>query len=177
VPVPDGDRLICLGVVTGAIGVRGELRVKVFTETPEGIADYGPLLTADGRRFEVKALRPAKGGVALRLKGIDSRDAAEALKGTELCVPRSAMGATADEDEFFYVDLIGLAAEDEAGMALGKVTAVHNFGAGDLLDIRLQATGKTVMLPFTRDTVPVVDIGGGRVVVRLDEEEGEGEPA
>ena len=173
-PGPD-DALICLGVVTGAIGVRGEVRVKTFTGTPEAIAAYGPLLTAAGGRFKVNNLRTAKGGVALKLKGINDRSAAEALKGTELCVPRSALGEP-EEEEFFHIDLIGLRAEDDTGEQIGSVIAVHDFGAGDLLEVRLGATGKTELVPFLKATVPTVDLEGGRIVVHLDEEEGEGEP-
>ncbi|MBI1180926.1 MAG: ribosome maturation factor RimM [Alphaproteobacteria bacterium] len=166
--------MVCLGAVAGAHGVRGEVRVKAFTEAPEGLAAYGPLTGVPGGRvFEVKALRAAKDAVVVRLSGVDDRDAAEALKGVQLCVPRTALGETEEEDSFFHVDLIGLAAEDEAGRPIGTVTAVHEFGAGDMLDLRLAESGKSVLVPFRRETVPVVDVKGGRVVVRLDETEGE----
>lgn len=176
-PAAGDDTLICLGVVTGAIGVRGELRVKTFTETPYGLNAYGPLVTAKGDRFKVKGVRPVKSGAGLKLEGINDRDAAEALKGTELCVARQALGEAGEDDEFYYVDLIGLRAEDKDGEAIGSVLAVQNFGAGDLLEIRLDKTGKTELVPFLEASVPVVDIKGGRVVVHLGEEEGEGEPA
>jgi 16S rRNA processing protein RimM len=165
--------------------VRGEVKVKTFTETPEGIAAYGPL-TGDpgGRVFRVKALRTVKDGVVARLDGIADRDAAEALKGTRLCVTRAALGEPEEEDSFFHVDLVGLRAEDETGQRLGTVVAVHEFGAGDMLEVRLGDTdegdtGKTALVPFRREAVPVVDVKGGRVVVRLDDEdeEAEGEPA
>ena len=173
------DGLVVLGAIAGAHGVRGEVKVKTFTETPEGIAAYGPL-TGDpgGRVFRLKGLRTVKDGVVARLDGIEDRDAAEALKGIRLCVSRAALGEPEEEDSFFHVDLIGLAAEDETGTKLGTVTAVHEFGAGDMLDVRLDATGRSVLVPFRRETVPMVDMKGGRVVVRLDDEEDEeGEPA
>jgi len=174
------EGLVVLGAIAGAHGVRGEVKVKTFTETPEAIAAYGPL-TGDpgGRVFRLKGLRTVKDGVVARLDGVEDRDAAETLKGTRLCVSRAAMGAPDEEDSFFHVDLIGLAAEDETGRKLGTVTAVHAFGAGDMLDVRLDEAGKSVLVPFRRETVPVVDVKGGRIVVRLDEEdeEAEGETA
>lgn len=180
------DGLVVLGAIAGAHGVRGEVRVKTFTETPDAIAAYGPL-TGDpgGRVFRVRALRTMKDGVVARLDGIADRDAAEALKGTRLCVTRAALGEPEEEDSFFHVDLVGLRAEDETGKALGTVVAVHEFGAGDMLEIRLGATdegdtgSRTALVPFRREAVPVVDVKGGRVIVRLDDEdeEAEGEPA
>jgi len=170
------EGLVVLGAIAGAHGVRGEVKVKTFTETPEAIAAYGPL-TGDpgGRVFRLKGLRTVKDGVVARLDGVEDRDAAEALKGTRLCVSRAAMGDPGEEDSFFHVDLISLTAEDEAGDKLGTVTAVHAFGAGDMLDVRLDDGGKSVLVPFRRETVPVVDVKGGRIVVRLDEEDDEAE--
>ena len=163
------DALHPLGVIVGAIGVRGEVRVKTFTETPEALGQYGPLTDETGQQvFKVKGLRQAKAGAAVRLKGVDDRNAAEALKGTQLCVPREALGETEDEDTFFHVDLIGLEAQDEDGKAVGTVQAVHDFGAGELLDIRLE-DGKSVLVPFTKEAVPVVDIKGGRLIAHLPE--------
>jgi 16S rRNA processing protein RimM len=172
------DGLVVLGAIAGAHGVRGEVKVKTFTATPEAIAAYGPL-TGDpgGRVFRLKGLRSVKDGVVARLDGIEDRDAAEALKGTRLCVTRAALGEPEEEDSFFHIDLIGLSAEDEAGAKLGTVVAVHEFGAGDMLEVRLEATGETVLVPFRREAVPVVDVKGGRVIVRLDDEDEEGEPA
>ena len=174
------EGLVVLGAIAGAHGVRGEVKVKTFTETPGAIAAYGPL-TGDpgGRGFRLKGVRTVKDGVVARLDGVEDRDAAEALKGTRLCVSRAALGDPDEEDSFFHVDLVGLRAEDETGTTLGTVTAVHAFGAGDMLDVRLGETGTSVLVPFRRETVPVVDVKGGRVVVRLDEEdeEAEGETA
>jgi len=172
------DGLVVLGAVAGAHGVRGEVKVKSFTEAPDAIAAYGPL-TGDpgGRVFRLTVLRTVKDGVVARIDGVADRDAAEALKGTRLCVTRAALGEPEEEDSFFHVDLIGLSAEDETGRGLGTVIAVHEFGAGDMLDVRLDETGKSVLVPFRRETVPVVDVKGGRIVIRPDDEEAEGEPA
>jgi 16S rRNA processing protein RimM len=136
------DGLVVLGAIAGAHGVRGEVKVKTFTETPEGIAAYGPL-TGDpgGRVFRLTGLRAVKDGVVVRIEGVADRDAAEALKGTRLCVSRAALGEPGEEDSFFHVDLIGLSAQGEAGAKLGTVVAVHEFGAGDMLEVRLEATG------------------------------------
>ncbi len=174
------DGLVCLGAIAGAHGVRGEVRVKTFTETPEGLTAYGPLTAVPGGRiFKVRGLRVVKDGVVARLDGVEDRDAAEALRGTQLCVSREALGDPDEEDSFFHVDLIGLRAEDDTGVVLGTVKAVHDFGAGEMLDIRLDETGKSALVPFRRETVPVVDVKGGRVVVHLidDTEDKEGEPA
>ncbi|MEN3975665.1 ribosome maturation factor RimM [Emcibacter sp. SYSU 3D8] len=170
------EGLVVLGAIAGAHGVRGEVKVKTFTEAPETIAAYGPL-TGDpgGRVFRVKGLRAVKDGAVVRLDGVEDREAAEALKGTRLCVSRAALGEPEEEDSFFHVDLIGLTAEDEAGTKLGTVIAVHAFGAGDMLDVRLDETGKSVLVPFRREMVPVVDLKGGRIVVRLDDEDEEAE--
>jgi 16S rRNA processing protein RimM len=165
------DGLVCLGAVAGAHGVRGEVKVKTFTEEPEGLAAYGPLTAVPGgRTYRVRSVRPAKGGAVVRLEGVTDREAAEALKGTQLCVSREALGETEEEDIFFHADLIGLVADDEAGRRIGTVTAVHDFGAGDMLEVLLDETGKSVFVSFRRETVPEVDVKGGRLVVRPDEE-------
>lgn len=169
------EGLVCLGVVTGAIGVRGEVRVKVFTETIEGISAYGALTgEPGGGRFEISGLRPARGGAAVRLAGVTDRDAALALKGVRLCVPRGALGdaddgtggggETRDEDVFFHVDLMGLEVRDEAGDVIGAVTAVHDFGGGDILEITGK-DGDAEMIPFLKETVPLVDLGAGYLVI------------
>ncbi len=158
--------LVLLGAITGAQGLKGEVVLKVFTETPDAISAYGPLRSEDGSvTVEIEALRPVKAGFAAKLKGVRDRNAAEALKGTGLYVTREALGETQDEDEFYHADLIGLAVEREGEGRIGFVTAVHDFGAGDLLEIALEAENKTVLLPFTKDAVPVVDIKGCRLVV------------
>ncbi len=169
--------LVCLGVVTGAIGVRGEVRVKIFTETIEGLSAYGALTgEPGGGRFEISGLRPARGGAAVRLAGVTDRDAALALKGERLCVPRGALGNADDgaggEETFFHVDLIGLEARDEAGDVIGAVTAVHDFGGGDILEITGKG-GDAEMIPFLKETVPLVDLGAGYLVIIPHEMKGD----
>lgn len=159
-----GEHLVCLGAVTGAIGVRGEVRIASYAEPPENIAAYGPLIAEPGGdQFVIETTRPVKGGLAARVRGIGDRDSAQGLKGKRLYVSRTALPEPGPED-YYHVDLVGLAVEDEEGMTIGTVTAVHNFGAGDLIEIEIGATGKRAMIPFTRDTVPLVDIVGRRLV-------------
>ena len=155
---------ICVARIGAPHGVRGEVKFWSFTADPAAVAGYGPFEAADGRLVEIDTLRPAKEFFVARLKGIADRDAAERLRNVELFVPRDRLPATADTDEFYHADLIGLAVVDEAGGALGTVTAMHNFGAGDLIEVRPPA-GDSVMLPFTQSVVPLVDIAGGRIVV------------
>jgi 16S rRNA processing protein RimM len=167
---------VCLGVVGAPHGVRGAVRIKTFTDAPEAITSYGALEDESGeRRFTLRVVGAAKGDgmVIATLSGIADRDRAEALRGLRLYLPRAALPATA-EDEFYHADLVGLAAALADGTTLGTVIAVHDFGAGDMLEVarggdRAQE-GPSVLVPFTRAAVPVVDIGGGRVV--LDPPEG-----
>ena len=154
---------ILLARIGAAHGVRGEVRVKSFTAEPMSLGDYGPLTAADGRRFDIERLRPAKQVVIAKFRGIDDRASAEALNGTELYVDREALPA-AGEDEFYHADLIGLTALREAGEALGTIVAIHDFGAGDILEIA-PARGPSLLVPFTRAAVPHVDMAGGRVIV------------
>lgn len=170
---PPGEGLICLGVITGAVGVRGEVKVKTFTEVPEAIGDYGPLTAGrSGMSVALRAIRPIKGGVAARIDGVNDRNAAEALKGEQLFIRREALPKT-EEETYYYADLIGLSAQNEAGEKLGVVKAVHDFGAGDMLEVVLEpgvgGKERIVMIPFNRESVPVVDVAGGRVVVVLPE--------
>jgi 16S rRNA processing protein RimM len=163
----DGStRKVCLGVVAGAHGVRGLVRVKPFTEEPGGVAAYGPVETADGsRRFRIEATGMAKDLVICRLEGIADRDAAQALRGTELYVSRDKLPAADDDDGWYHADLVGLRAEGVDGRDYGRVVAVHNFGAGDLLEIAPSDGGPTVLMSFIDDNVPEVDIAGGRIVI------------
>ena len=157
-------RLVCVGAVAGAFGVHGEARVKSFCAEPEAIAEYGPLVTEDGaRRFAIRLIRPVKEGFAARLSGVETREQAEALKGTRLYVPRERLPQP-EAEEFYHADLIGLAAVDTGGAPIGRVAAVHDFGAGDVIEID-RGGGKTVMIPFTRAVVPEVDLAAGRLVV------------
>ncbi|MEP9352969.1 ribosome maturation factor RimM [Xanthobacter sp. KR7-65] len=150
-------------------GVKGEVRLFVFTEDPGAIQDYDPLTDASGRRrFRITHLRPAKDHFVARLDGIGDRTAAEALTNVDLFVSRDALPAPEDEETFYHADLIGLAVEDEAGGRIGTVTALHDFGAGDILEYAPTLPGvktKTLMVPFTRDAVPVVEVAAGRVVI------------
>lgn len=160
-PTPP-DR-VCVAAIVGAFGVRGEARVKSFTAEPQAFAGYGPLETEDAtRRFDVRIVRAVAGGFAVRLSGVGTREQAEALKGTRLLAPRDRLPPLPD-DEFYHADLLGLGVTDTGGVLLGTVRAVQNFGAGDFLEI----TGgpKPLLLPFTRATVPTVDLASGRIVV------------
>ena len=156
---------VCIAQIGAAHGVRGEVRLKPFTEDPLSVARYGVLETEDGKqRFEIEAVRPARDMLVARLKGISDRNAAERLKNLRLYVARERLPKPAD-DEFYHADLVGLAAAGVNGEAVGTVKAVHNFGAGDLLEIEPAGGGDTMMLPFNETVVPVVDIAGRRIVV------------
>ncbi|PTE14011.1 ribosome maturation factor RimM [Pseudogemmobacter blasticus] len=160
---------ICVGAIAGAFGVQGEVRLKSFCAEPTDIASYGPLTTEDGRRsFTLRLTRPVAGGLGARLSGVATKEEADALKGTELYADRSRLPSLPD-DEFYHTDLIGLEVRDPGGAVLGTVTAVHNHGAGDLLDIRLAATGAALLLPFTRANVPTVDLASRRLIADLPE--------
>ncbi len=155
---------VCLGVITGVRGLKGEVRIKSFTAEPEDVAAYGPLSDKSGsRRFNLRVTGKVKGLIIGRIADINGREAAEALKGCELYVPRSALPETEDE-AYYHADLVGLAAETTTGEALGEVIAVYDFGAGDVLEISGGANG-TVMVPFTHQVVPEVDMTAGRLVI------------
>ena len=162
------EQHICVARLGAAHGVRGEVKLWSFTADPASIADYGPFDTADGRVVEIEALRPAKEFFVARLKGVADRDAAERLRNAELFVPRARLPAPEDSDEFYHADLIGLAVVDASGAALGTVLALHNFGAGDLIEVRRADSRDTVMLPFTQAAVPEIDVAGGRIVVAAE---------
>jgi 16S rRNA processing protein RimM len=156
---------IRVGRIGAAHGTRGEVKLWSFTADPMAIADYGALESEDGTRsFEIEALRPAKDFLVARFAGVADRTAAEQLRNLDLYIVRDRLPAPA-ADEFYYADLVGLAAVDRQGVTLGTVAAVHNFGAGDLIEVRPTRGGMTVMLPFTEITVPVVDVEAGRIVV------------
>lgn len=165
--------LVCVARIGAAHGVRGAVKLWTFTEDPFAVRDYGPLLSKDGRRqFEVATAREAKDHLVATFKGVTTRDEAERLNGIELYVPRDKLPAT-DEDEYYHTDLIGLAAVTTDGDALGRVLAIHNFGAGDIIEIA-PPKGTTMLLPFSNAVVPEVDLEGGRVVIALPQEvEGE----
>jgi 16S rRNA processing protein RimM len=164
------DGKVCIAKFGAAHGVRGEIRLWPFTEDPSSVASYGPLETQDGKRqFEIASTRAAKDHLVARVKGIDTRDAAEALNGLELYVAREKLPAT-DADEFYHADLIGLAAVTQHGDALGSIIAVHNFGAGDIIEIAPNGGGETRLLPFTNAVVPTVDLAARRAIVALPDE-------
>jgi 16S rRNA processing protein RimM len=154
--------------IGSAHGVRGEVKLWSFTQDPMAVADYGPLETEEGKqRFEIEALRPAKDFLVARLKGIDTRDAAASLCNLDLFVPRDRLPAIEEADTFYYADLVGMAAVTPAGVPLGAVTAVHNFGAGDLIEIASIAGGEPLLLPFTEVVVPKIDMALRQIVVVL----------
>ncbi|TCP60282.1 16S rRNA processing protein RimM [Rhodovulum bhavnagarense] len=155
---------VCVGVVSGAFGVRGEVRLKSFCAQPESIADYAPLFTEDGKRsFDVTLTRQVKGGFSARLSGIATKEQADALRGIRLLADRAVLPSL-PEDEFYHADLIGLEVVDTGGQVLGRVRAVHDHGAGDLLEIHGPGLSSTVLLPFTNAFVPTVDLAAGRII-------------
>ena len=157
---------ICVARIGAAHGVRGAVKLWTFTEDPFAVTRYGPLSTKDGaRQFEVTQVREAKDHLVATLKGVTTRNEAERLNGLELYVAREKLPAT-DEDEYYHADLIGLAAVNTADEPLGRVAAIHNFGAGDIIEIA-PPQGPTLLLPFTNAVVPTVDLGKGCVVIEL----------
>ncbi len=162
---------ILLAVIGAPHGVRGELRVKSFTEEPAGFADYGALHDAEGRIFNVETTRVLKSVVITRFAEIKSREDAEAANGTELFVAREVLPETDDPDEFYLDDLIGLGAVSTDGAAIGTVKAVHDFGGGDILEIQFR-NGKSELLPFTREVVPEIDLDAGTLTLVMPGEIG-----
>lgn len=161
---------VCVGAIAGAFGVQGEVRLKSFCADPEAIADYAPLWLEDGSRsFTLRLTRPVTGGLGARLSGIATKEQADALKGATLWADRAKLPSLPD-DEFYHADLIGLPVLDTGGVAVGTVRAIHNHGAGDILEIHAPGRRSTLLLPFTRAVVPTVDLTAGRVIVDLPEE-------
>ncbi|MEM7438283.1 MAG: ribosome maturation factor RimM [Pseudomonadota bacterium] len=157
------DQLICVGAIAGAFGTTGEVRLKSFCADPADIGDYGPLSSEDGTQtFDLTVGRVVKGGFAARIKGVRYRDQADALKGIRLYVSRDVLPGLPD-DEFYVSDLIGLTVFDTGGAKIGRVKAVQDFGAGDILEVSRPGESD-VMLPFTNDAIPTVDISGGRLI-------------
>ena len=171
---------IQMAIIGAAHGIKGELRVKTFTGDPVALGDYGPLYAKDGRAFEIVDIRPSGTVVVVRFKGVLDRSAAEALNGTALFIERAALPAE-EENEFYHTDLVGLAVEDETGNRIGKVTAVQDFGGGDLLEITAGGR-KGVLIPFSEAAVPVVDVKGGFIRIDtvaaglVEDEDGDGAP-
>ena len=173
---PPSQRIV-LAHVASAHGIKGDVVVRAHTGDPEDLGAYGPLTDVSGnRQFEITQLKVTAKGVVVRFKGIADRNAAEALRGLELYVERSALPAAAD-GEYYHVDLIGLEAVSIAGENIGRVIAVQNFGAGEMLEIKRPSIKETEYVPFTDTYVPKVDISSGRVTVIIPEMVGEPEPA
>lgn len=171
-------RQLAVAEIGAAHGIRGEVRLKSFTEAPLDVARYGPLTAPDGRTFEILSARPAAGPASamlvVRLKGISDRNAAAALTGTPLSIPYDRLPPP-EAGAFYHADLIGLSAVTPEGAAIGTVVAIPNYGAGDLVEIAPER-GPTMLVPFTDAAVPEVDITGGRIVVVppvFDDEDGE----
>lgn len=164
--MPPPERRVTLCVVGAPHGVRGECRVKAFTADPLAITDYGALFAGDGRVFEITSGRLLKDDMlVVKFAGLDDRNAAQTITNLELFVDREALPPPDDEDEFYYADLIGLAIVDTAGEAIGTLSAIHDFGAGDVLEIRPVAGGPTWLQPFTKIAVPKVDMAANCIVI------------
>ncbi len=154
----------------GAQGLKGEVKVKTFTHQPDGLSRYATLHAKDGRTFTITAFRPSKPGEAvIAFAEVRDRTSAEGLRGTELYVARDAL-PPAEEDEFYHADLVGLEARDSEGRMLGKVAAIHNFGASDVIELT-RADGDSVHLAFTRETVPHIHVADGYIVVAVPEDD------
>lgn len=161
---------ILMGRIGRPHGIKGEVKVSSFTAAPLALADYSPLTMADGRAIAITALRAAGGGLIARIAGVSDRSGAEALAGAELFIDRARLPAP-DEGEFYHADLIGLEARDPSGASLGRVKAVHDFGAGDILEIEGEGA-PALLLPFTDDLVPEVNVAAGYLRLALDAVEG-----
>lgn len=174
-----GSEQILVGVIGAPHGTRGEIRLKSYTGEPVAVAGYGPLSTEDGsRRFTIKSARLLKDDMlVVRLEGVDDRTAAESLTNIRLFIPRATLPAPED-DEFYHADLVGLSAETASGVSVGRVVGLQDFGAGDLVEIA-PSRGESLLVPFTKAFVPVVDLAAGRIVVAdeaLDLADGDAEP-
>lgn len=156
---------IIVGQIAGAFGVRGDIRLKSFCAEPSDIVLYAPLTGSDGQVFDQMVLtgQATKGALVARIGGIRTKEQADALKGIDLFAPRDRLPALPD-DEFYHADLMGLVVVDTGGAELGRVKAVHDHGAGDLLEVLVPGASATVLLPFTREAVPTVDLAAGRIV-------------
>lgn len=164
------NKRICLGQIGAANGIKGNVRVKPFTGEPEAFGNYGSLQDESGKnRFKIASLRPIKGGMlVVKFKGINDRNQAEALTGTKLYIDRDRLPDLDDDDDFYVEDLIGLSTYDTEDNPLGVITVIHNFGAGDLLDIKPDH-GPSVLVPFTKAAVPAVLLDNKKIVVSLAE--------
>lgn len=168
---------LCVGVITAPHGVRGQVRVKSFTAEPDDIVRYSPLTDADGNsEYRLQIVGHAKGVLLARIAGVKNREDAEALRGVELFVARDTLPETSDEDEFYYADLIGLPAFLDTGDLYGRVKALHDFGAGDMIEFSLAGSGD-IILPFTKEIVPEINLTDGKIIVAPPEMYGDPEKA
>jgi 16S rRNA processing protein RimM len=159
------DDLVLMAVIGAPHGVRGEVRAKTYTDDPLALGAYGALQDDAGRQYKVSTIRPAKNVVVMRLAGIDTREKAEALKGTSFYVARDLLpDGSLQDDEFFQADLVGLAVRDTSGRTYGEIQAVHNFGGGDILELA-EVGKRSVMIPFSEAAVPQIDRTSGFVLV------------
>ena len=157
---------ICVARIGAAHGVRGEVKLWSFTEDPAAVAGYGPLESEDGKqRFEIEAMRAAKDHFVARIAGVADRDAAERLRNTDLYIPRERLPAIEEADTFYHADLVGNQAVTPDGKEIGTITAVHNFGASDVIEVKPAAGGEPLLIPFTEATVPEIDLVARRVVI------------
>ena len=161
--IETSNTMVVMAQIGRAHGLKGEVHAQSFTADPLALTDYGDLADAKGRVFKIAAMRSQGTGLVLKLEGVTTREAAEALNGVELLLPREALPDTEDDD-FYHADLIGLEAVSTDNEAVGKILAVHNFGAGDMLELRL-ANGKAVFVPFTKAAVPTVSVKSGTVTI------------
>jgi 16S rRNA processing protein RimM len=160
----ENEDLICVGAISGAFGVRGEIRLKSFCAVPDEIEEYSPLTSEDGTaQYSLYLTRAIKNGFAARLSGVETKEDADAMKGVRLFAHRDQLPKLPD-DEFYHADLIGLEVYDTGGALLGRVKEVLNHGASDLLEIHGQGLKSTVLLPFTLAAVPTVDLEAGRII-------------
>jgi 16S rRNA processing protein RimM len=164
-----GKDRVLLGDIGAAHGLKGEVRLRSFTQTPAAVADYGPLEDETGAIIEIASVRPGPKGLIARIKGVTTREGAEALTGTKLYVPRDRL-PKAEEGAWYHSDLIGLAAYDAFEVQIGTVVAVYNFGAGDIIEVSLVAGGDNLLLPFTDATVPEIDTEERRITLVLPED-------
>lgn len=167
------NEMVCLGVIFGAAGVKGAVRIKVFTEDLNSVSNYGPVTVMgrefpQGKRFEVEILHNVKGGVAVKFKGVNDRNMADALKGSELYIERAALPVIDVEGDYYFEDLIGLNAKDQNGDFFGRVDGVFNFGAGDIVEVNLEFEKGKRMYPFSDEVVPQVNIEEGYIVINRD---------
>lgn len=174
----DKTNRILMGQIGAPHGIRGQVRITPYTQDPEAIGSYGPLDTdRDGLTISLTKLRLQKNVIIAHVKGVGDRDAAEKLNGVSLFVDRSRLPEPDDEDDFYHADLIGLDARLTSGVVIGKVSAMPNFGGGDLIEVRDPQSGDTFLYPFTKAVVPEIHIAEGYLVIEapLDAPEGEEE--